>query len=78
MQFKLGEENNNDELMCIKLMKGMTPLPCLCEPLLTSSIHIMVSLTCREVIANVYLLRVLVCYMMMQLRYYLVIALGCG
>ena len=46
--------------------------------LITASAHIIVSLTSREVVANVYLLRVLVCYMMMQVRYYLVTTLGCG
>ena len=45
--------------------------------LITASAHIIVSLTSREVVANVYLLRVLVCYMMMQVRYYLVTILGC-
>ena len=46
--------------------------------LITASVHIIVSLTSREVVANVYLFRVLVCYMLMQVKYYLVIALGCG
>ena len=46
--------------------------------LITASEHIIVSLTSSEVVANVYLLRVLVCYMMMQVRYYLVTTLGCG
>ena len=74
----LGEENNNDELMCVKWMKGMTPLPCLCGLLITASTHIIVPLTSREVVANVYLLRVLVCYMMMQVRYYLVTIFCCA
>ena len=39
--------------------------------------HIIVSLTSRELMANVYLLHVLV-YMMVQVRYYLVIILGYG
>ena len=46
--------------------------------LITASAHIIVSLTSREVAANVYLLCVLVCYIMMQERYYLVSTLGCG
>ena len=46
--------------------------------LITASVHIIASLTSREVVANVYLFRVLVCYMLMQVKYYLVIALGCG
>lgn len=46
--------------------------------LITASAHIIVSLTSREVVANVYLFRGLVCYMMMQGRYYLVTTLGCG
>ena len=46
--------------------------------LITASEHIIVSLTSREAVANVYLLNVLVCYMMMQVEYYLVTILGCG
>ena len=46
--------------------------------LITASEHIIVSLTYRKVVANVYLLHVLVCYMMMQMKYYLATILGCG
>ena len=45
--------------------------------LITASVHIIVSLTSRELVANVYLLHVLVC-MIMQVRYYLGIILGYG
>ena len=38
----------------------------------------MVSLTSREVVVNVYLLHVLVCYIIMQVKYYLVTTLGYG
>ena len=51
--------------------------PAYVDFLITASAHIIVSLTSREVVANVYLLHVLVCYMMMQVRYYLVTILGC-
>jgi len=46
--------------------------------LIIASAHVIISLTSREVLANVYLLRGLVCYIMMQERYYLVSTLGCG
>ena len=46
--------------------------------LITASVHFISSLTSREIVANAYLFRVLVCYMLMQVKYYLVIALGCG
>ena len=45
--------------------------------LIIASAHNIVSLTSREVVANVYVLHVLVCYMMMQVRCYLVTTLGC-
>ena len=48
------------------------------DSLITTSEHIIVSSTSREMVAIVYLLHVLVFYMMMQVKYYLVIILGCG
>lgn len=48
------------------------------DSLITASEHIIVSSTSREMVANVYLLHVLVCYMMMQVKFYLVTILGCG
>ena len=45
--------------------------------LITASVHFLISLTSRELVANVYRLHVLVC-MMMQVRYYLGIILGYG
>ena len=45
--------------------------------LIIASAHIIVSLTSREMVANVYLINVLVCYIMMHARYYVVTILGC-
>ena len=56
----------------------MTPFRAYVDFLITASVHIIVSLTYREVVANVYHLRVLVCYMLMQVKYYLVTTLGYG
>ena len=61
----------------MKLMKGMTPLLTYENLLITASAHIIIPLTPREMVANVYLLHILVC-MMVQVKYCLVITLGCG
>jgi hypothetical protein len=76
---KLVEENNYDKLMCMNREKRYDAFAVLMSIfLIAASAHIIVSLPFGEVVENVYLFHVLLCYMMMQWKFNEVIVLsGC-
>jgi hypothetical protein len=79
MQIKLHEEKNYDKLTCMNWEKRYDTFAVLMSIFLkTASVHIIVSLPFGEVVENVYLFLVLLCYMMMQWKFYQVIVLSGG
>jgi hypothetical protein len=71
VHIKLDEENNYDKLTCMNWEKRYDTFAVLMSIfLITSSAHIIVSLPFGEVVENVCLFHVLLCYMMIQWKLY--------